>query len=253
MRTTSWLFQHWDEWILPGAVWGGLQNSGSWIAMETGYRISAARMAWWKYGGLRERERTPRRSSAEVSCWSQRASVFVMPVMLVGRVFFLVWKVRWTSRCAVIVMFRESSGLFGYFSGKGTSLKAAFLKVTFVAVHLWLILAQGLLIQKNPAGGLYYSLIYAIQRLDRSKSSPERGFPFPSFSQTCEQSCDIDQQKDSCNIRETVVSWNWGRPPWNSDFLRGSKSRWLMCFPFPGHHHAGRVKLAIFESLGSLI
>ena len=121
---------------LPGAVWGGLQNWGSWIAMETGYWMSAARMAWWKYGGLRERERTPRRSSAEVSCWSQRASVFVMPVMLVGRVFFLLWKVRWTSRCAVVVMFRESSGLFGYFSAKGTSLKAAFLKVTSVAVHL---------------------------------------------------------------------------------------------------------------------
>ena len=229
--------------------------------METGYRMSAARMAWWKYGGLRERERTPRRSSAEVSCWSQRASVFVMPVSLwclleecsfwcekSGEQADARWL--WCSERAVVCLdtFQRKEQVWKQLSWRWHLL-------LYIFGSFWLKDCWSKPGEKPCRSGdcfVTYLLIYAIQRLKRSKSSSERGFPFPSFSQECEQSCDIDQQKDSCNIRETLVSWNWGRPPWD-DFLRGSKSRWLMCFPFPGHHHAGRIKLAIFESLGSLI
>ena len=76
----------------------------------------------------------------------------------------------------------ERSGLFGYSPSKGTSLNAACLKVTPVAVHLWLILAQGLLIQvwrkTLPEWWwfcyLFVDMLYAIQSLNRSKSSSVR-------------------------------------------------------------------------------
>ena len=92
-----------------------------------------------------------------------------------------------------------------------SSLKAAFPKVTPAADSCCTSLAHfgsridDPSLEKNPAGVvtvlLPILLIYAIQRLKRSKSSSGRGFPFPSFSQECEQSCDIDQQ----HIRATSV------------------------------------------------
>ena len=125
-----------------------------------------------------------------------------MPVMLVGRVLFFFGvrsQVNKQMRGGCDVQF-----VWRLFS----SLKAAFLKVTPVAVHLWLILAQGLMIQdwrKTCRSGDCFVTYFVDIRYTTSQKVKEfvskRGFPFPSFSQECEQSCDIDQQ----NISATSV------------------------------------------------